>query len=99
MSMGVYINGMEMPKHGHVVIRIYSDGRVENETTERGIGTAFPIRAGHGRLIDGDAVTQEAYRRLLECEKYGNEFEKPYEILRAIETAKTIVPAEGGGKG
>lgn len=92
----ILIRGMEMPKNGHVVIRIYSDGRVENETTEREIGTAGPIQAWYGRLIDGDAVTQEAYRRLLECEKYGNEFEKPYEVIRAIETAETIVLAEGG---
>lgn len=58
----------------------------------------IPLPAEHGRLIDGDAVTQEAYRSLQECEKYGNEFQKPYEVIRAIETAKTIVPAEGVGE-
>jgi len=29
-------------------------------------------------------------------EKYGNEFQKPFEVISAIETAITIVPAEGG---
>lgn len=38
-----------MPKNGHVVIRIYSDGMVENETTEREIGTAVSLPEWHGR--------------------------------------------------
>ena len=47
----------------------------------------------HGRLIDADALEQEAQKRLLLCEKHGNQFQKPYEILRAINEAPTVIEA------
>lgn len=53
--MGVYIKGMEMPTCGHTTIRIYADGTVEHEHTERKLGTAVPVPP-HGRLIDADAL-------------------------------------------
>lgn len=48
----------------------------------------------HGRLIDADALENEAQMRLLECNKYDNQFQKPYEVMRAIALAPTIIPAE-----
>ena len=47
----------------------------------------------HGRLIDADALENEVQMRLLECNKYGNQFQRPYEVLRAIALAPTIIPA------
>ena len=97
----ILIRGMEMPKDWDLWLCIDTGGTVYNVKpvitgTAQEVGTAIPLPEGHGRLGDLDAVAKEAYRRLLECEKYGTEFQKPYEIIRAIETAKTIVPAEGG---
>ena len=48
----------------------------------------------HGRLIDADALENEAQMWLLECNKYDNQFQKPYEVMRAIALAPTIIPAE-----
>ena len=48
----------------------------------------------HGRLIDADALEKEAQKRMLICDKNGNQFQKPYEIMRAIALAPTIIPAE-----
>lgn len=48
----------------------------------------------HGDLIDRDALEQDAQMRLLECNKYDNQFQKPYEVMRAIALAPTIIPAE-----
>lgn len=50
----------------------------------------------HGRLIDADATEQGAQKRLLMCDKNDNQFQKPYEVLRAIALAPTIIPAEEG---
>ena len=46
------------------------------------------------RLIDADALEQDAQKRLLMCNKNDNQFQKPYEVMRAIATAPTIIPAE-----
>lgn len=101
--MSAIIKGMEMPEYCYECpchngengyCQAYKSGYLYS--IERPAKCPLiPLPQGHGRLIDADAVTQEAYRRLLECKKYGNEFEKPYAVIRAIETAKTIVPAEG----
>lgn len=48
----------------------------------------------HGRLIDADALENEARMRLLECNKYDNQFQKPYEVMRAIALAPTIIESE-----
>lgn len=54
------------------------------------------ISTPHGRLIDGDALENEAQMRLLECNKYDNQFQKPYEVMRAIALAPTIIESEDG---
>ena len=51
----------------------------------------------HGRLIDADALENEAQMRLLECNKYDNQFQKPYEVMRAIALAPTIIPTSEEG--
>ena len=53
----------------------------------------IPIQP-HGRLIDADALEQEAQERLLECDKYDNQFQKPFEIMRAIRLAPVIIAAD-----
>ena len=83
-----------MPRNSHVVIRIYSDGKVENETTEREIGTAVPFPEWHGRLIDADEL-DECYC-FDEQEKYDNYVVTVGVIRQNIKDAHTIVPAEGG---
>lgn len=50
----------------------------------------------HGRLIDSDALEQDAQKRLLLCNKNDNQFQKPYEIMRAIACAPIIIEAEEG---
>lgn len=45
------------------------------------------------RLIDADALEKEAQKRMSICNKYDNQFQKPYEIMRAIACAPTIIPA------
>ncbi len=48
----------------------------------------------HGRLIDADALELDVQKRLLICGKNGDQFQKPYEAVRAIALAPTIIPAE-----
>ena len=47
----------------------------------------------HGRLGDLDALEQDAQKRLLMCKKNDNQFQAPYEVMRAIALAPTIIPA------
>lgn len=54
------------------------------------------IKAPHGRLTDADALEQDAQKRMLICNKNDNQFQKPYEVMRAIALAPTIIPAEEG---
>ena len=63
--MGVYINGLEMPKKGeHIVALIKNDGKVsyfeqDTETTtckRMKEAEAIKIPTPHGRLIDEDAL-------------------------------------------
>ena len=99
--MSILIKGMEMPEAGeHVLLlQVYHDGtssvigdhrHYKNEPFE-----AIPVPA-HGRLIDADALEEEAQKRLLICNRYDNQFQKPYEVMRAIALAPTIIPAEEG---
>lgn len=48
----------------------------------------------HGRLVDADLLERNAQERLLMCNKYDNQFQRPYEVLRAIDEAPTIIEAE-----
>ena len=98
--MSVYIEGMEMPKDGRYTVCITHDssGNVhwvfQNEDTheflKHGRVKELPT---HGRLIDADALEQDAQSRLQICNKYDNQFQKPYEVMRAIALAPTVIPA------
>lgn len=92
--MSIYIKGVEMPAEGVFCIDIFPDGRVAGHydcTIKR--AKALPVPA-HGRLIDADALEIDAQKRMLLCNKNNNQFQKPYEIMRAIALAPTIFPAE-----
>ena len=103
--MGIYIKGMQMPKNCHscpmCLMRFCQAGDRELSEQETRPNAKrpedcplVPVPEPHGRLIDANALEQEAQKRLLLCEKYGNQFQKPYEILRAISETPTIIEAE-----
>jgi len=85
--MGVYIDGMKMPKENDYTIAIvYGDGVVteyhedywiRGADGEKQLGTAFPVPP-HGRLIDAD------------------ELDKIWGLIGHddLEAAPTIIPAE-----
>lgn len=93
--MGVYIKGMEMPKENAICVVIFPDGKVTSQFGVPHLGTAVPVPK-HRDLIDRDALDQDAQWRLLECNKYDNQFQKPYEVMRAIALAPTVIPASEG---
>lgn len=88
----ILIRGMEMPdsKFHYVKLYVYGDGRVYVEDgngmgiSQRLSEQAVPLPEGHGRLGDLDALQDE--------------FKKFHDGKRSmlIDTAPTIVPAEGG---
>lgn len=104
--MSVLIKGMEMPKpklagivaiyNAYVVVKHNGDVKIVIDNEDKTDSTEYylvPVPP-HGRLIDADALLQDAQMMLLTCETYGNQFAKPYEVLRAIALAKTIIPAD-----
>ena len=94
MLMGVYIKGMEMPTCGHTTIRIYADGTVEHEHTERKLGTAVPVPA-HGRLGDLDEIERYKERLVVDADKIKKEMRYVVDT-KYIKEAPTIIPAEEG---
>lgn len=47
----------------------------------------------HGRLIDADGLEKECQKRLLICT---DQFQRPYEVMRAIALAPTVIKPDGG---
>lgn len=107
--MSILIKGMEMPKNCDNCWALDDYGDYPRcRITEEQRGYNFQIREKrmdkcplvpvqpHGDLIDRDALEKDAQKRMLICIKNDNQFQKPYEIMRAIETAPTIIPAEEG---
>ena len=92
--MGIYIKSMEMPMNEPMLVKINPDGSVST-TAKNNYRKyeAIPV-PDHGRLIDADALEQDAQKRLLICNKYNDQFQKPYEVMRAIALAPTVIPAE-----
>ena len=87
----ILIRGMEIPKEGGKIL-IAADGSVWVNAWTRGHMRmenvyAVPLPEGHGRLIDADALQEE--------------FKKSHDgkRLMLIDTAPTIVPAEGEDTG
>lgn len=85
----ILIRGMEMPKDGHVIVRIYANGDVCEPTPCPGVwgkvARVTPLPDGHGRLGDLDALMN-------------NIGDVPYKgaVRRVLMSAPTIVQAEGG---
>ena len=94
--MGVYIKDMELPIDGNeTIIRIQPDGTILDQYGHHLAITAISVPP-HGDLIDRDALEKEAQKRMLICGKNDNQFQMPYEIMRAIALAPTVIPAEEG---
>jgi hypothetical protein len=102
MSMGVYINGMEMPEktYAHCMLIKDIDGSVQlhvctknsKEISEWEVYDLVPIHP-HGRLIDQDAILREVIRG-----DYPNQWIDKNELLRLFRNAPAIIPAEEGEK-
>ena len=89
--MGVYINGMDMPKNEPLLVKINPDGSVST-TGKNGYKKyeAIPVPP-HGDLIDRDVL-------LKKCEFACTDDDEDVRVVRysAIESAPTIIPAEEG---
>ena len=104
--MGVYIKNLKMPKSSKgCSLTVLDDwgrkcivgGKFEWHRDRLCDNCPLSeIQTPHGRLGDLDALELDAQKRVLICEKYDNQFQKPYELLRAIELAPTIIGEEGG---
>lgn len=94
--MGLYIPGLNLPRANQELwVAIQSDGSLRYNSCGWHDSQQKAIEVQpHGQLIDADALEIEAQKRMLICNKYDNQFEKPYEIMRAIALAPTIIPAE-----
>ena len=95
--MGLYIQGIELPKEQNVPtwavifsngeVRIYKDGF--NTDQGNGKGTAIPVPP-HGRLINADALFEKVYKA------WGTEYDAGESnwFMDMINEAPTIIPAE-----
>ena len=108
----ILIRGMEMPKDGRITIQIGADGAVYfvekctimAEKYEKS-SHAVPLPAGHGRLIDADALDRAFTDLRFNSDGTLNHWgDRPgwcmhgYEVEKLIADAPTIVPEEGGGE-
>ena len=86
----ILIRGIELPTAEEKVrlILITRTGRAIDMLCEE-----YEVIPDHGRLIDADALEQDVQSRLQICNKYDNQFQKPYEVMRAIALAPTVIPA------
>ena len=98
--MGLYIEGMEMPKRG-MVVNIYADGRVTNHFDELGktIGKAVSVPP-HGRLGDLDRLEQ-MFVDIDNAPYSGFDGTEPFysaeDAAQIIRLAPTVIPASGEG--
>ena len=100
--MSVYIKGMKMPTKWEACpfANEFAECTILQDSpmcTLNRMGNDCPLIPvpEHGRLVDVDALEQDAQIRLQICNKYGNQFQKPYEVMRSIALAPTIIPADG----
>ena len=96
--MGVYINGIEMPKgedEHRLIIRANGQVIIDKKTYWEE-AEAVPIPP-HGRLIDADKIGLTDFEIIL-CQK-GNPFKNALEmLLEKIENAPTVIPASEEGE-
>ncbi len=92
----ILIRGMEIPTNRDVTIRIDPNGEVYvYGTYPTMLLRAVTLPEGYGRLIDADALRKE----FQEPENWNDFAQTVYHITgiwATIDTAPTIVPAEGG---
>lgn len=94
--MGIYI-GMEMPTEGYIDVRIKCNGTASFAIAENPYikaVEAVPVPA-HGRLIDADAMEKVMSEGIAPSVKDGG-FEHPFDIIRAVANAPTVIEAEEG---
>lgn len=94
---GVYIKGLKMPtgKEGVAVI-IYPDGEAVVEPFDIGFSKYCKAISvpDHGRLVDADALETVMVEGIVPSE-HGGGFRHPFDVLRALVAAPTIIPADG----
>jgi hypothetical protein len=96
--MGVYINGMAMPKDHVRVLVLHPDGRVIDEWGNAYQASLLPP---HRRLIDADALkdVQQADADFFNgSSDYGEKcrYDEAINAVANIVNATTIIPAEEG---
>lgn len=83
--MSILIKGMEMPKEGCLIVRIYANGEVCEPTECAGtwgkVATATPVLP-HGDLIDRDRAVRDL------------RMDYAYAAARIVVLQPTIIPAE-----
>ena len=97
--MSILIKGIKMPTSCAECLNVglWNVFECHLDDVEQGKRPDCPlieIPDKHGRLIDVDALEQDAQKRLLVCNKYDDQFQKPYEVMRAIALAPTIIENE-----
>lgn len=104
--MSVLIKGMEMPTTcGNCPVhKLWPEDDEAQCMIKKELWTKYSKRNpdcplievpdGNGRLIDADALEENAQKRLLMCSKNDNQFQKPYEVMRAIALAPTVIPPD-----
>lgn len=98
--MGVYIEGMKMPKEGYCdIVAIHSNGEVCRWLAKQNnvpIAEAIEVKEPHGRLIDEDEVL-DTVKRLKSFpwgDGRGNRVPllfEPYEVEQVIKQSPTVI--------
>lgn len=92
--MGIYIPGMELPDGGYRTVEIAFDADGYPMALADG-GDVFDVIhvPPHGRLGDLDALGKVISEGLAPSVKAGG-FKHPFDIIRAVANAPTIIPAD-----
>ena len=101
--MGVYIEGLEIPRFGYREIRIYPDGKVterphpEYPGYEERLGKAVTVPP-HGRLVDMDTIEEriDSCCNDIDCSKTMCNECAVQIVMNKVFDAPTIIPAEEG---
>ena len=91
------IRGMEMPKDNNAIsIIIFSNGKVSlaHDKKYAEYAEAVPLPAGHGKIIDGDALWENM--TVEQSEAFQKGLAGTTDLFEMLEAATPIVPAEGG---
>ena len=99
--MGIYINGIEMPRNNYIKLTLYPNGDYVSRTYDFQTGEILDehcefeaiteVSKPHGRLIDADKLKQWFFRPYSNEESYVN-----LDVAKAIEHAPTVIEGEVG---